>query len=98
MRTEILTEADLKLLRDALGDSPGARLMVELASLRSEVAELRPAAERYRWLRSRATLAWSEVGVEAVSSKCLANDSAWSERRDAAIDAVMQRQACNSPA
>ena len=44
-------KADIGRLREILGDSPGAKLLIELEALRIENDALRRDAERYRWLR-----------------------------------------------
>jgi hypothetical protein len=65
MDTEIYTKADVDRLREVLGDSPGARLLIELEVLRTEVESLRCDAERYRWIVSACEVTYMGCEIQS---------------------------------
>ena len=82
--------ADIDRLREILGDSPGAKLLIELEALRIENDALRRDAERYRWL-SRECVNYYNTGImpDLVWQGPDWHDISSPEMLDAGIDAAM---------
>jgi hypothetical protein len=81
--SEIYTKADVDKLREVLGDSPGARLLIELEVLRTEVESLRRDAERYRRMRHKMT-----CGSFTAAEELAVIGAKTADAFDAAVDAM----------